>query len=97
MREVLDIGLGAEEFPTRYLTASERNSVRRLFYEMEGCSMNSYVLRRRAFRAFAELLNTNHSLAQIAQRCGFYDQAHFTKVFKALFGVTPGRFRSRMN
>ncbi len=97
MRELLDIGLGAEEFTTRYLTASERKSVRRLFYEMEGCSMNSYILRRRAFSAFAELLNTNHSLADIAHRCGFYDQAHFTKVFKALFGVTPGRFRSRMN
>ncbi len=97
MRDLLDMGLGTEELTTRYLNASERKSVRRLFYEMEGCSMNSYVLRRRAFRAFGELLNTNHSLAQIAHGCGFYDQAHFTKVFKALFGVTPGRIRSRMN
>jgi hypothetical protein len=37
-------------------------------------------------------LNTNHSLAHIAHRCGFYDQAHFTKVFAKLFGITPGRF-----
>jgi AraC-like DNA-binding protein len=56
-----------------------------------------YILRRRAFRAFAELLNTDYSRADIAYRCGFYDQAHFTKVFVTLFGITPGRLRSRMN
>ena len=48
------------------------------------------------FRAFSELLNTNYSLADIAHRCGFYDQAHFTKTFSTLFGITPGRLRSRM-
>ena len=97
MRESLDAGLRAGELTGRYLTAAERKGVRRLFYEMEGCSMSSCVLRRRAFRAFAELLNTDHSLADIAHRCGFYDQAHFTKAFATLFGVTPGRLRSRMN
>src|ERR1022692_1946018 len=72
---------------------SERTTVRRLFHEMEGCSMAIYALRRRAFRAFEELLNTDDSLADIAHRCGFYDQAHFTKVFATLFGDTPGRLR----
>jgi AraC-like DNA-binding protein len=97
MRESLDAGMGAGDLTAPCLSASERKRVRRLFYEMEGCSMKSYILRRRAFRAFAELLNTNHSLADIAQRCGFYDQAHFTKVFATLFGITPGRLRSKMN
>jgi AraC family transcriptional regulator len=97
MRESLDAGLGHGDLTAPCLTASERKSARRLFYEMEGCSMSSYILRRRAFRAFAELLNTDHSLADIAIGCGFYDQAHFTKVFAALFGVTPGRLRSRMS
>jgi AraC family transcriptional regulator len=97
MREALDGGLGAGDLTAPCLSAGERKRVRRLFYEMEGCSMNSYILRRRAFSAFAEVLNTNHSLAEIAQRCGFYDQAHFTKVFAKLFGITPGRLRSRMN
>ena len=97
MRESIDARIGAEDFAAPYLTASERKSVRRLFYEMEGCTLDSYILRRRAFRAFAELVNTNHALADIACRCGFYDQAHFTKVFVTLFGITPGRLRSRMN
>jgi AraC family transcriptional regulator len=95
IRGLLDDGLGAAEITREYFTSGERKTVRRFFHEMEGCSMNTYALRRRALRALAELLNTDYSLAEIAHRCGFYDQAHFTKVFATLFGVTPGRFRSR--
>jgi AraC-like DNA-binding protein len=97
IRQLLDTGAGVEELTRQYLTASERKVVRRLFYETEGCSIDTYALRRRAFRAFDELLNTDRSLAEIASGSGFYDQAHFTKVFTALFGVTPGRLRSRID
>jgi AraC-like DNA-binding protein len=97
MRELLDSGTGVEELTRKYLTANERKTVRRLFQEVEGCSINTYALRRRAFQALDKMLNTDHSLAEIALRTGFYDQAHFTKVFAALFGVTPGRLRSRIS
>jgi AraC family transcriptional regulator len=96
MRQLLDSGAGIEDLTRRYLTAGEGKNVRQLFYETEGCSLSTYVLRRRAFRAFDELLNTDRSLAEIAIRAGFYDQAHFTKVFGKLFGVTPGQLRSRV-
>lgn len=95
IRELLDNGLGSAEITRQYFTSSERKTARRVFQELEGCSMNTYALRRRALRALAELLNTDYSLAEIARRCGFYDQAHLTKVFATLFGVTPGRLRSR--
>ncbi|MGI9006144.1 MAG: helix-turn-helix domain-containing protein [Streptosporangiaceae bacterium] len=32
-------------------------------------------------------------LAQTAIEAGFADQAHFTRTFKAAFGMTPGRYR----
>jgi AraC family transcriptional regulator len=32
-------------------------------------------------------------LAEIAVRCGFFDQAHFTRCFKAAYGMTPGAWR----
>ncbi len=95
MRQLLDTGASVSDVTQKYLSANERKTARRLFYEIEGCSIKTYALRRRAFRAFEELLNTDDSLAEIALRSGFYDQAHFTKVFATMFGVTPGRLRSR--
>ena len=85
-----------EELAAKCLTTSERQNVRLAFSESIGKSVISYALKRRAFRALDELVNTEHSLADIAAGSGFYDQAHFTKVFAKLFGVTPGRLRSRI-
>ena len=31
-------------------------------------------------------------IADVAQRCGYYDQSHFTKVFKEYVGITPAAF-----
>ena len=33
--------------------------------------------------------------AEIALECGFADQAHFTRHFKARTGITPGQYRAR--
>lgn len=95
IRELLDAGMQPDEIGHHHLAPAERATMRRLFYKKQGCSMDAYALRRRALRAFDELLNTDYPLAEIAVRCGFYDQAHFTKAFSSLFGVTPGRLRSR--
>jgi AraC family transcriptional regulator len=32
------------------------------------------------------------ALSDVAVRAGFADQAHFTRLFKREFGVTPGAF-----
>jgi|HubBroStandDraft_4_1064222.scaffolds.fasta_scaffold56401_1 AraC-like DNA-binding protein len=96
MRALLDAGGHVEDVTQKYLTANEWKRARRLFYEIEGCSINTYALRRRAFRAFEALVNTDDSLAEIALRSGFYDQAHFTKIFATTFGLSPGRLRSRL-
>jgi len=39
------------------------------------------------------LLNTNKSLADIAEESGFYDQSHMTALFTRLYGVSPRRYR----
>lgn len=92
-REVLQ---GIEDLGTRAFTAREMQNVRQSFSLAGGGSIHSYRLQRRAFRALDELLNSENSLSDIAAGAGFYDQAHFTKTFVKLFGVTPGRLRSRM-
>jgi AraC-like DNA-binding protein len=33
------------------------------------------------------------TLAEIAVKCGFAEQSHFTRVFKRLIGVSPGAWQ----
>jgi AraC-like DNA-binding protein len=37
-------------------------------------------------------LHEARPLAETAFEAGFADQAHFTRTFKAAFGMTPGRY-----
>lgn len=39
--------------------------------------------------------NPHTSLTQIAQECGYYDQAHFNRQFHSLIHETPGEYRQR--
>jgi AraC-like DNA-binding protein len=43
-----------------------------------------------ALQALETGLNVN--LAALAQDLGYFDQAHFTRDFKQITGVTPGRY-----
>jgi len=47
---------------------------------------------RRLVRA-RQLIDSGEPIAGVAADLGFVDQAHFTKRFKAVFGVTPARWR----
>jgi AraC family transcriptional regulator len=38
-------------------------------------------------------MHTDLPLADVAVRCGFADQSHFTKLFRRSIGVSPGSFR----
>ncbi|NRO95709.1 helix-turn-helix domain-containing protein [Paraburkholderia sp. NMBU_R16] len=39
------------------------------------------------------LLNTGRKVTDIAYECGFADSAHFIRVFRETYGVTPGKLR----
>jgi AraC family transcriptional regulator len=62
----------------------------RLFY---GCSIVQYVQRVRLDYSIRELIESDKPLAQIAINAGFYDQSHFTNVFKSHLQMTPTKFR----
>ncbi len=73
-----------------------REHLARRFREVEGETLGTYIRRTRAETGREMLIQRGLSLEQIAQRCGFTDAAHFGRVFKAEFGVSPGRHRDRI-
>jgi AraC family transcriptional regulator len=84
-------------------TLAEMASVARLspyhfarqFRAATGLPPHQFVLARRVDRVRQLLQGGDDSpLAQVAARAGFSDQSQFTRHFKRLVGVTPGRFRT---
>jgi AraC-like DNA-binding protein len=63
----------------------------RVFRQEIGLSPHAYQVLVRVQLA-KRLLAEGVSIAQIAVEAGFFDQAHLTRHFKRIFGVTPGRY-----
>jgi AraC family transcriptional regulator len=58
-----------------------------------GVSPRDYMIRGRVERAKTLMRDTNTSLCQIALDSGFCDQAHMSRLFHAVVGSTPSRWR----
>jgi len=56
----------------------------------------AYVKVRRIHHAQVRMLNTQEPLSQVALDCGMYDQAHFTRVFRKVVGISPSVWRRRV-
>jgi AraC-like DNA-binding protein len=86
---------------TRVVTSRELESVTgltrydlaRQFRLRFGTSPYRYLLLRRLEFA-RERLHLRRPLVEVAGEAGFADQAHFTRVFKSAFGLTPARYRA---
>ena len=59
-------------------------------------SLSTYITRQRIDYARYLLKNTDRSMADIASECGFFDQSHFTKSFRAVEGSPPLRYRKQV-
>lgn len=57
-----------------------------------GQSPHRFVIGRRIERAKELIAGRGVPLAQVAAAVGFADQSHFTRHFRRIVGVTPGRF-----
>lgn len=70
-------------------------SLARAFRLHFGCSPGAYQRRFRLNRAAAMLAADAAGMAEIAQACGYFDQAHFSRSFRKAFGLAPGDYRQR--
>jgi AraC family transcriptional regulator len=69
--------------------------VAREFRRHYGCSPGEYARSARIERACEMLRRSNESVASIAFDLGFYDQSHFTNLFRRIVGTTPADYRRR--
>jgi AraC-like DNA-binding protein len=65
----------------------------RSFKRTFGLSPHAFVLRRRLELAARLMLESTESLTDIAQRCGFTDQAHLCHHFRRSMGDSPAAWR----
>ncbi len=67
----------------------------RAFRQTTGLPPYRWLLNERVKRACLLLDETPSSIADIALQCGFSDQAHLTRIFSKILGITPAAWRRR--
>lgn len=90
------------KYHTRHLTLDEVASevllsvsyFSRLFHQRVGESFTTYVNRIRIEHACRLLDGSDLSLVEVAGAVGFEDQSYFSKVFRRLHGISPGKYRT---
>ena len=66
----------------------------RVFRKEFGLSPYAFLINKRVQKAKDKLLNNRRiSLSELSNEVGFYDQSHFSKVFKRTFATTPNKYR----
>ncbi len=60
-----------------------------------GLPPHQWLTQLRLERALPLVLRGEQPLSQVAQQFGFYDQAHFSRLFRRTYGLPPARLRQR--
>ena len=87
-----------EKMPLSLLAALAHLSVsqfQREFGRLYGMSPGEYLLKVRLLMARRALEEGNAAVGAIALECGFYDQSHFNRAFRAQLGIPPLEYRRR--
>jgi AraC-like DNA-binding protein len=73
-----------------------KNSFARLFKENIKCSVQDFILQRRIDLAITLFHHSNFQIEEVANKCGFYDRHHFSRVFKSVTGFSPANYRKNL-
>lgn len=80
---------------TAKLFSLSESSLSKKFKAFTGHRFREYLIDIRVHTAADLLINTNLSISEIADRCGFSDSNSFGDTFKRIIGVSPSSYRKR--
>ena len=69
----------------------------RIFRQVTGQTITNYIQSIKITRALELLADAEKPLCEIAEALGYYDQFHFSKVFKGYVGVSPTAYRNTLS
>ena len=65
----------------------------RKFHDAYGMTFSEYVNRVRIGNCLTMLRESNRSVREVAEACGFRNQANFVRIFRRTVGMTPANYR----
>ena len=65
------------------------------FHAQTGVNLKQYIHRRKTREAQRLLRETTRPISEIGTTLGYFDQSHFTRVFKKYARMTPAQYRLR--
>lgn len=80
-----------------HIALCAKTSYVKQFQQLFNDSPINYLIKLRINHAKEMLLHTNHTIAFIAQNCGFFDSSHFIYYFKRITDCTPTQYRETMH
>ena len=67
--------------------------ISRSFRKMAGCTLSEFQRKIRIEKACIDLQKEDVSITNVALKYSFYDQSHFSRLFKNTLGLTPLQYR----
>jgi AraC-like DNA-binding protein len=66
----------------------------RIYHKVYGCTLTEAIHRRRVHMACQYLLDSQMTIEQIAEKCGFVDPDYFRRIFRRYMQISPGDYRN---
>jgi len=95
MRETIENPLSPAQIATEIGISTRQ--LERLFGKFLNTSPKKYFMELRLERARHLLIQTEASVIEIALACGFESSGHFSRVYRAAYGVAPMQQRGRLS
>lgn len=98
LKKLLDKNLNAEKRPAAYASMLNLSEVylNEAVKHTTGLSVSAYIRNCAMMQAKRMFVNTSLSAKEIAQKLGYNDYAHFSKLFKKCAGKSPSEYRKNL-